>query len=338
MAERVSIDALKPGMVILQIAAQNGPVKIRKSGLVTSEAMVHGLREMGVSELIIDPAQTVELETSAPVAPKSTHTRTLLRRDSGHKPLDNQLSEQFNRSLFMPSVQSLPGPWRYYGKRALTGAMVLIGGFALGWTGATYEQWRGIFESKPVVEVAATPAANNVVNVQDALPAPANSSPVDQLPATSPDTETAVPAKRLVSIPNGEAEVEGDVLNTPAKVPSTQDISPELMQKFREAVIALDEEMPLEKPVRERPATMETSDVVSVDQLPAWVQADLPSLSFSAHMYASEAADRWVRVNGMALGEGDWITDNLRILRIEPQQVVLLFKGQEFSMAALTDW
>ena len=48
MSNIVAIDHLKPGMVIVQITKQNGPVKIRKSGLVTSDAMVQGLSEMGV--------------------------------------------------------------------------------------------------------------------------------------------------------------------------------------------------------------------------------------------------------------------------------------------------
>lgn len=55
-------------------------------------------------------------------------------------------------------------------------------------------------------------------------------------------------------------------------------------------------------------------------------------------MFASDAADRWVRVNGQELKEGDWLNDNLRIVSIQSQHVILAYKGQEFSMRALTDW
>ena len=55
MSNIVAIENLVPGMVIVQITKQNGPVKIRKSGLVTSDAMVQGLSEMGVQEVEIDP-------------------------------------------------------------------------------------------------------------------------------------------------------------------------------------------------------------------------------------------------------------------------------------------
>lgn len=38
----LSIDELKPGMMIVQIEQQNGPVKLRKSGLV--KKLRHGQR------------------------------------------------------------------------------------------------------------------------------------------------------------------------------------------------------------------------------------------------------------------------------------------------------
>ena len=59
----IATEALLPGMVIVQVTKQNGPVKIRKSGLVTSTDMIQGLIEMGIQEVQIDPTQTVEIET-----------------------------------------------------------------------------------------------------------------------------------------------------------------------------------------------------------------------------------------------------------------------------------
>ncbi len=76
MSNIVAIENLMPGMVIVQITKQNGPVKIRKSGLVTSDAMVQGLSEMGVQEVEIDPEQTVEI---APAVHHRTQTQALLR-------------------------------------------------------------------------------------------------------------------------------------------------------------------------------------------------------------------------------------------------------------------
>ena len=106
MSNIVAIENLMPGMVIVQITKQNGPVKIRKSGLVTSDAMVQGLSEMGVQEVEIDPEQTVEI---APAVHHRTQTQALLRgeHDTTAK-FDKSLNEQFNRSLFLPTVEGLP--------------------------------------------------------------------------------------------------------------------------------------------------------------------------------------------------------------------------------------
>jgi len=55
-------------------------------------------------------------------------------------------------------------------------------------------------------------------------------------------------------------------------------------------------------------------------------------------MYASNPQDRWVRVNGRRLSEGDLITEDLSIVEIAPENIVLTFKGSRFTMNALSDW
>jgi general secretion pathway protein B len=79
-------------------------------------------------------------------------------------------------------------------------------------------------------------------------------------------------------------------------------------------------------------------EVPRIDQLPAWVMNELPSMSFSAHMYASDPADRWVRVNGQRMLEGDVIDNKVKIVQIASQHVILNYQGHEFSMMAMTDW
>jgi general secretion pathway protein B len=93
-------------------------------------------------------------------------------------------------------------------------------------------------------------------------------------------------------------------------------------------------------PVTSRPVENISSseDVPRIDQLPAWVMNRLPSMAFSAHMYASIDSERWVRVNGVRMVEGNKIDEIIEIIRIEPQHVILNYSGQMFSMAALTDW
>lgn len=80
------------------------------------------------------------------------------------------------------------------------------------------------------------------------------------------------------------------------------------------------------------------NDLPRIDQLPPALLTQMPAMSFSAHMYASNAQDRWVRVNSQRFGEGDTIADDILLKRIESEKVVLEYKGTEFTMNALSDW
>lgn len=328
MLKRIRVDDLQPGMVIVQITAQNGPVRIRKSGLVSSQEMVQGLKEMGVQELEIDTAQTVELESTYSVPTASSPTKTLLMQGAQQANVDHKLSEHFNRSLFLPSVQSLPGRWHYYGRKTLVAALVLFGGMGLGYTAAVmpWQQLLAPKEAPTVVMVAEQP--------KNAVPSPALETEPTPVAEEAPQT-ALTPENTLTQAEQLEeaGAVPVDVLNTDAEVP-LDSVSPELLRRFRQAVS--ETEQSTEE--HQTPSVAKTSQTLRVDQLPAWVLAELPSMSFSTHLYASVPTERRVRVNGVELGEGDWISDNLRIVRIEPQKVILTYKGQEFSLPALGEW
>ncbi len=406
MSNIVAIEHLMPGMVIVQITKQNGPVKIRKSGLVTSDAMVQGLSEMGVQEVEIDPEQTVE------IAPAVTHHRTqtqaLLRgeHDTTAK-FDKSLNEQFNRSLFLPTVEGLPSAWMLYAKQFAAYAVVVLGGLCIGFSAATTERWWPLLASKHVtftddtskntdksdiITPATDRAAAQEGESEKALSGNAsNAGDADRLASQNTGQENS--GKEVVgaqteglqnnksasanqqytaragygavnnqtSNQNTEAQATGNALNsgngkteqtTEQKVTSQNyegkvlnesasqsdvSVSPELMARFNAAVEALDTKAQDNAQPRENTVTVR-DDIPRVDQLPVRLLTRLPSMNFSAHMYASRPADRWVRVNGRQLGEGDWIADRVQIVNIEAQRVVLAFEDELFTMAALTDW
>lgn len=72
-------------------------------------------------------------------------------------------------------------------------------------------------------------------------------------------------------------------------------------------------------------------------QMPQQLQNALPSLQFEQHIYASDGQG-WVNVNGRDRYEGDYIGDSLIVEKILPQQVILSFQGEKFSLPALTNW
>ncbi|AXT37797.1 DUF3391 domain-containing protein [Alteromonas sp. BL110] len=391
MSNIVAIENLTPGMVIVQITKQNGPVKIRKSGLVTSDAMVQGLSEMGVQEVEIDPEQTVE------IAPATTHHRTqtqaLLRGDHDTSAtFDKSLNEQFNRSLFLPTVEGLPSAWKLYTKQVALFAVVILGGLCIGFSAATAKRWWPMLTAPAAAPTEASAAAapkedksegaSELVATQKGSEIPAISEnqseqtqptvqtgtqsgssnvPKDEAreiiantPSSSevdiePDTEVDAPGNnqiddKLVATQNDNSrktlssqDYEGKVLNE-SEAQSDVSVSPELMARFNAAVAALDSKAQDNKPAEEETIVTVKDDLPRVDQLPVRLLTRLPTMNFSAHMYASRPADRWVRVNGRQIGEGDWIADRVQIVNIEAQRVVLSFEDEIFTMAALTDW
>ena len=85
---------------------------------------------------------------------------------------------------------------------------------------------------------------------------------------------------------------------------------------------------------------LNSNDEVSIrplTQMPQQLQNDLPSLQFEQHIYASDGQG-WVNVNGRDRYEGDYIGEGLIVEKILPQQVILSFQGEKFSLPALTNW
>ena len=82
---------------------------------------------------------------------------------------------------------------------------------------------------------------------------------------------------------------------------------------------------------------IDNSELIPLTQMPTWVQDGVPSLAFEMHIYASDGQG-WVRVNGRDRYEGDYIARELLLNEILPQQVILSFRGEKFTMSALSSW
>lgn len=337
MLKQIKIQELRPGMVITRITLQNGPVKIKKAGLVTSQDMVQGLIEMGIQQVEVDPEQTVEVEASQ--GKKSTTQRMFESNNVANTRKDDGLSEQYHRSLFLPSVQDIPSAWQFYGKRYLLALFIGLGGVGLGWSLASYQQILDLVNAKLVASVVSAPVASVAPEKQQVTAAPKLQieAPKDNtvsMAVDEPEQQLADPANaKKDPEPSPELTENRQVATAPAE-PEAQ-ISAEVLARFEKAMTEV-QDLPVTAPVVATEAI--SKDVPRIDQLPAWVLTRLPSMAFSAHMYASVASDRWVRVNGTRMGEGDKIDGLIEIVRIEPQHVILNYSGQTFSMAALTDW
>jgi hypothetical protein len=119
----------------------------------------------------------------------------------------------------------------------------------------------------------------------------------------------------------------------PAAELEQSDVSAELRDKFESALAAADSP-------QQRKQEINYHDVPAQDinQLDDLMQRQLPSLRFEAHVYATDAKQRWIKVNGKDLQQGQWVTADIQVKEILPQYVVLQFNQVQFSVEALADW
>lgn len=125
-------------------------------------------------------------------------------------------------------------------------------------------------------------------------------------------------------------EVSKDVARDVAAEPV--EVSSELRDKFASALKATEQSS--------RNPAKRTNDAPAVDvsELDISLRQQIPALRFDAHVYATTPSQRWVKVNGKTLQEGQWVTADIRIKEITPQFVLLQYGNQLFSMTALSAW
>ncbi|MCH8536732.1 MAG: general secretion pathway protein GspB [Alkalimonas sp.] len=111
------------------------------------------------------------------------------------------------------------------------------------------------------------------------------------------------------------------------------DVTSELQQRFSQALDATSQQDASRQNVR-----MHDAPAVDIRELDELTRRQLPAMRFEAHVYASTAAQRWVKVNGRTLQQGQWLSTDVQVVEILPNHVLLRFHQQEFSVEALTDW
>lgn len=84
------------------------------------------------------------------------------------------------------------------------------------------------------------------------------------------------------------------------------------------------------------PATAEPPKpgrVLTMAELPADVQRDVPKLAISGGVYSENAAQRMLIVSGQVMAEGAELAPGLVLERIQAKSAVLKFRGYRFSTA-----
>ncbi|WP_448566776.1 AAA family ATPase [Thalassotalea ganghwensis] len=111
-------------------------------------------------------------------------------------------------------------------------------------------------------------------------------------------------------------------------------VSDELLARFKAAI---NETTPQEEQLGAEPEFVNetTTSVKPLSALPLSLRQALPELTFEMHIYASDGQG-WVRVNGEDKYQGDMLSNELELTSILPQSLVLTFRGERFSVPALS--
>jgi general secretion pathway protein B len=84
-------------------------------------------------------------------------------------------------------------------------------------------------------------------------------------------------------------------------------------------------------PVRdEAPPEEAISGVNHWKKLPAAMQKQMREMAFTAHIYSSDPAARFIRVSGRTLREGDQLNVQLKLQQIARDGIVLIYGGDKF--------
>ncbi|MCG6200682.1 general secretion pathway protein GspB [Psychromonas antarctica] len=113
------------------------------------------------------------------------------------------------------------------------------------------------------------------------------------------------------------------------------DTSADLQQRFEQALLMSKDDA---KEVVE-PAPKELNDGSDVHQMASEFQDKVPTISYDAHMYSSDAKERWIKINGEALQEGQFDSSGkIQVVEIQLNRTIFRLGRQSFSLASLTDW
>jgi general secretion pathway protein B len=83
---------------------------------------------------------------------------------------------------------------------------------------------------------------------------------------------------------------------------------------------------------RATPAQPRGDGVPSINDLPPQSTAGLPRLSIDLHVYAGDAAQRFVVVNGRRYREGERLQEGPTLVRVTPDGAILDHNGLRFLL------
>lgn len=219
----------------------------------------------------------------------------------------------------------------------LVGAAVLSLALAAGYWLGTQQGPTGTTEPVKHTEPVAVASQQQILAALSEIPlADASESAPAELAVAAERTTVSEPVPAEPEPPIIAAEPQSRPAR--AALPSLDElevteVSAELQQRFSQVVDELEQAGQRREHVR-----MHDAPARDISELAPQLQQQVPPMRFEAHVFASVPSRRWVKVNGRTLQQGQWLSTDIQVVEIHPNHVVLRYRQQEFSMAALSEW
>lgn len=149
------------------------------------------------------------------------------------------------------------------------------------------------------------------------------------LPLSAPHLalERTQSTKKVASMPRVEVMNKDNSQEMPAL--DLSGLSPEL---------AAHVELILSEPSRLEDGEQNDSRFIQLDTNGSQFSGHLPALNFQTHNYTSKQSTRWVKVNGSEVAVNEKITEQIRLIQINPRDVVIEYQGEKIQIPALYEW
>ena len=117
---------------------------------------------------------------------------------------------------------------------------------------------------------------------------------------------------------------------------SLDDIPDKLKASFADAIKATEASQSLDDSFEVN--LSEPSGLLMLDDLTSEQAKSLPNLIYQMHIYSSDISERWIRVNGKTLYEGNELQQELTLLEIKQDSIIWRFNNIKVGQVALVDF
>ena len=160
-----------------------------------------------------------------------------------------------------------------------------------------------------------------------------------QVPTGLPQSHSLASEKNTLAVADSVQEKPITIDDYAPTNVGIDDVPDELKVAFEQAVAELEAEQGQDIEPSDNSFVVETdSTLTDINSLTEQEQAGIPQLFYQMHIYASEPASRWIKINDKTLYEGEYLNKNLKLVEIRQDIVVWETRYRRFSQVALQDY